>query len=171
MIGKLGRRRRSHRKMWRLSASPRGKSSSSKSGVTPACTDSSASQPLPTVSSCQEFISPIDQSERTTPGSLLTTNRRTASIAFSVTGLKVLWEIGEETRIENPKRVRDRIPEYEPLEISELRLRTRPVCRRHFERAGCLRPRPRRRHALGRAVRSEGMDGHARVFAGQSRSE
>src|ERR1700674_1589065 len=90
MIGKLGRSLRSQRKMCRLSASPRGKSSRSRSGVMPAWTDSNASQPLLTVSSCQEFTSPIDRSERTTVGSLLTTSRRAASIAFSVTGLKFL---------------------------------------------------------------------------------
>src|ERR1700732_2019442 len=93
MIGKLGRSLRSQRKMCRLSASPRGKSNKSRSGVIPACTDSNASQPLPTVSSRQEFASAIDQSERTTPGSLLTTSRRADSIPFSVTGLEVLLEM------------------------------------------------------------------------------
>ena len=161
MIGKLGRSLRSQRKMCRLSASPRGKSSRSRSGVTPACTNSIASQPLPTVSSCQEFVSPIDPSERTTVGSLLTTSRRTASIAFSVTGLKFLWEIPRETRCKNSKGVRRRILECERLEISELRRSKPPMCCRHFAPAEYLRRRPESRHALARAARSEEMDGRS----------
>src|SRR5579872_5142702 len=95
MIGKLGRSLRNQRKMCKLSASPRGKSSKSKSGVVPACTDSSASQPLPTVSSCQEFASTIDQSERTTPGSLLTASTRAASTEFSIMELEILVKLGK----------------------------------------------------------------------------
>src|SRR5580704_18431584 len=171
MIGKLGRSLRSQRKMCRLSASPRGKSSRSRSGVTPACTYSSASQPLPTVSSCQEFVSPSDPSERTTVGSLLTTSRRTASMAFSVTGLKFLWEIPKGERCKNSKGVRRRIPECERQGIFELRQSRRPMCCRHFAPAEYLRRRPESRRALARAARSEETDEYSTVSAGLSRFE
>src|ERR1700722_17993317 len=94
MIGKLGRSLRSQRKMCRLSASPRGRSRKRRWGVVPACTDSIASQPLPTLSSCQEFASAIEQSERTTPGSLLTASTRAPSIEFSIMELEVLLKWG-----------------------------------------------------------------------------
>src|SRR5580693_840327 len=169
MIGKLGRSLRNQRRMCRLSASPRGKSSRSRSGVTPACTNSIASQPLPTVSSCQEFVSPIDPSERTTVGSLLTTSRRTVSMAFSVTGLKFLWEIPRESNVyKNSKAVRRRILECERLVISELRQSRPPMCCRHFAPAEYLRRRPESRRALARAARSEETDGRSRVSAAQS---
>src|SRR5580700_1729416 len=167
MIGKLGRSLRNQRRMCRLSASPRGKSSRSRSGVTPACTNSIASQPLPTVSSCQEFVSPIDQSERTTVGSLLTTSRRTGSMAFSVTGLKSFGRCGGKGSRKNSKEVRRRIPECERPETSELRQSKPPMCCRHFAPAEYLRRRPRRRHALVLAARSAETDGRSKVSAAQ----
>src|ERR1700678_877340 len=172
MIGKFGRSRRSHRKICRLSASPRGRSKRSRSGVTPAWTYSNASQPLPTVSSCQELDSPIDPSERTTVGSLLTTRRRTASIAFSITGLKFpLGDAERKTECKNPREALRRIPECALPTTSELRRSKLPRCCRHFEPAEYLRLRPTRRRAPALAGRSEETDAHSRVFAARSKSE
>src|SRR5580698_9013879 len=168
MIGKFGRSRRSHRKICRLSASPRGRSKRSRSGVTPAWTYSNASQPLPTVSSCQELDSPIDQSERTTVGSLLTTRRRTASIAFSITGLKFLWDMPRERENVRIRAVRRRIPEFEPLVTSGLRRSRLPMYCRHSEQAESLRLHLRSPRVLARAVRFEEKDVHSRVFAARS---
>src|SRR5579863_405117 len=87
MMGSSGRSRRSHRKICRLSESPRGKSNRSRSGAAPDCTRSMASQPLLAVSRCQELDSPIDHRGRKKADSRLTTSRRVVSIAFSATGL------------------------------------------------------------------------------------
>src|SRR5271165_1368289 len=92
MIGSSGRSRRSQRKMWKPSVSPRGKSSRSKSGVTPDWIRSIAPQPLAALSSCHEFESAIAQSGRRTADSRLTTSTFAVSIAFFATGLVAPWK-------------------------------------------------------------------------------
>src|SRR6202050_3018721 len=78
--GRSGQRRRNHGKRCRLSASPRGRSKNKRVGAASDCTRSIASQPLATVSRCQELESAMDQSRRRTAESLLTASKRTVSI-------------------------------------------------------------------------------------------